>query len=643
MRVFPSFLDPVSITRCCQYFVLLVLFPGCQAAEVDHSDKSPESAFRPNILLILLDDAGYNDVPGFAERSLPMPNIEQLANEGLRFTRHYSDSTCRPSRLALMTGRYPSEVAGIPDFRGVSSEVETLPERLQDAGYSTHHIGKWHIGDTTGLALPDQQGFDTWFGFLNQFLLRGPNKEGEISYRRPTYQNPWLQGHDLEPARHHGHLTDILADEVVSRIQALSRVEGGEKQPWFINYWTFSPHNPATAAGEYLDRFDDTPDGRYLALLSQTDDAVGKVLAALDETGQGSNTMVVLASDNGGTNEMTDNNYPFQGKKGVYSEGGNRTPLVFFWPGQIEAGSTGKLAAIQDLMPTLLKVAGVKVDQDIDGENLFPRGVQKGVGKSSGRKKPVIWEIAGLYNHYYSFLDEKGRWRVDDGKLFDLRTDPDGRTNVSDSYPEVLERLNERYRHWALQAHKLDMQMKSTDRGGIRMTGEDLRRTPGYGGFTLAAELHHSRNHKPSGLVVHQDGVWSMGWESGDLVLQLNNKSWRVPDLQLNKACTPLVLTTYYYRSKLVRNTDHAVWVLYLDGKEVAMQRWQSPEIFSQKFSEVTVVGHDLDGNRQFSGRVKNPQIYNDFFYENDTWNVARGVKQLEKKLCQNPAWPVPQ
>jgi arylsulfatase A-like enzyme len=165
---------------------------------------------KPNILLIVLDDAGYSDIAGFGRDDAPTPNIRQIANEGVRFTRHYADSTCRPARLALLTGRESARVAQNPDFRGISPEIITLPEALKTAGYRTAHIGKWHLGDAVRDAWPDKQGFEHWFGFLNQFQLKGPDKNGDFT-KRPTYIDPWLQSDNTPLQQYHGHLEDILA------------------------------------------------------------------------------------------------------------------------------------------------------------------------------------------------------------------------------------------------------------------------------------------------------------------------------------------------------------------------------------------------------------------------------------------------
>jgi len=128
---------------------------------------------RPNILLIVLDDAGYGDIDGFGNSQAPTPNLGKLGDEGVRFTRFYADATCRPPRVSLLTGKQTSKIAMAPDFSGISPEDDTLQKKLKQAGYTTHHIGKWHLGDTTRMSWPLAQGFDDWFGFLNQFVLHG--------------------------------------------------------------------------------------------------------------------------------------------------------------------------------------------------------------------------------------------------------------------------------------------------------------------------------------------------------------------------------------------------------------------------------------------------------------------------------------
>ena len=356
----------------------------------------------------MLDDAGYGDVDGFGRKTALTPNLKKMAEEGVRFTRHYADATCRPARLSLMTGKQASRVAMVPDFRGISPELEILPEKLKKVGYSTHHIGKWHLGDTTKQAWPSAQGFDSWQGFLNQFLLKGPSKRKKSPYRRPTYNNPWLQINDDEPKQFKGHLTDILADMVVKKIYSLKEEPSAKtKQPWFINYWMLAPHNPAKPSNEYGKQFPETPSGQYQALLKQMDASIGRVFEALEKTGQAENTLVVVVSDNGGTNERTENNFPFSGKKGVFSEGSLRTPLLIRWPNVLPKGkSYDGISAIYDLYPTLLSAANVHSsewmgDNKIDGVDLFPLLLND----KQRLPQSMFWEMGSPFVYLYSMLD----------------------------------------------------------------------------------------------------------------------------------------------------------------------------------------------------------------------------------------------
>ena len=153
-----------------------------------------------------------------------------------------------------------------------------MPDMLHGAGYTTHHVGKWPLGFVSEQAWPIQQGFDSFFGFLDQFLLRGPHTDAGYNLKRPTYVNPLLQRDNGAFEKHTGHLSDILVEEA---IDLLGRVKDQE-QPWFINYWTYLPHTPLTPATRFASKFPDTPEGKYNAMLMQVDAAVGRVLATLD-------------------------------------------------------------------------------------------------------------------------------------------------------------------------------------------------------------------------------------------------------------------------------------------------------------------------------------------------------------------------
>jgi len=593
---------------------------------------------KPNILLIVLDDAGYGDIAGFANSTAPTPTLKQLGDEGVRFTRFYADATCGPARVSLLTGRQASKIAMTPDFYGISPEVETLPEKLKQVGYETYHIGKWHAGDGTRLAWPSAQGFDHWFGFLNQFVLRGPNQEGKFVPRRPTYINPWLQLDDSDPKQYQGHLEDILADAVVKRIHELKN----NKAPWFINYWTFAPHNPAVASDVYLKKFPNTPAGKYQALLNQMDDEIGRALNALKETGQFENTMVVVLSDNGGTNEFEDNNGPYKGKKAHYSEGGTRTPMMIHWPKNISVAAAQQhydgISAIWDIYPTLLAAAGANVTET-DGVDLLSLVTHQ----SSRPPQPFFWETGGDYNYYYSVLSEDGRWRLDDEELYDLQNDPYAEKDIADKQSDKLKELKQLFLDWRKQVHhlNLDTQLLHTEKlpdsylDGYKVTGDSFRRSPGYGGFTFVTSITPVADKPLVGVVAEQKGMWLMDMTADQRIhVRMNDHEIVSKPVKITE-CTPLVLSTYYYRSKLQPKFDHGVWVLTLGDKEIVMEKWPSPAVFPDGFMEPTYLGQHSDGSNHFTGKLESPQFYNEFYYHNDPWKVGRDPAWLAKTMCR--------
>lgn len=612
---------------------------GCFFFAVCSACGAGEISKKPNILLIVLDDAGYGDIAGFAVSKAPTPTLKQLGDEGVRFTRFYADATCRPARVSLLTGRQASRVAMSPDFHGISPEVETLPEKLKQAGYTTQHIGKWHLGDTAKLSWPSAQGFDHWFGFLNQFVLRGPNEKGEIVPHRPTYTNPWLQTDDGKPQQYQGHLEDILADRVVENIRVLKK----SAKPWFIKYALLSPHNPAHPSEAYRKLFPDNKAGQYSALLKQMDDEISRVLKALEETGQADNTMVVVLSDNGGTNELEANNGPFEGEKGRYSEGGTRTPMIIRWPKNISmrSGSYDGITAIYDLYPTLLAAAGVDLTRDpvkIDGVNLLPLVLEQ-------RPRPpqsLFWEIGSDYNYNYSVLSADGRWRLDDERLYDLQNDPYARKDIADKQKIKAKELKRSFLLWRKEVHLLSLAMQplpaEKPAGRYKITGDSFRRSPGYGGFTVVTSLSPDGNRPPLGMIAEQKGMWSMAMGADQRIHIRMHDHEAISKPIAIRDCTPLVLSTYYYRSKLMPGYDHGLWVLMLGSEEVLVEKWSKPGIFPENFFEPTYVGQDSTGANVFTGSLDSPLFYNEFFYRKDPWEMERDPYWLSGSVCQKPA-----
>lgn len=546
----------VIVSVCCALLAAALAFKSSRElgaihaqAKQPHQHKQQQptelaSATKPNVLLILLDDAGYSDVKGFGRDDAPTPTLEQLAQEGVRFTRHYADSTCKPARMSLLAGRAASELITQPDFRGIPAEVLTLPEALQQAGYATRHIGKWHLGDTHVSTRPEFHGFDDWLGFLTQFRLQGPDANGNTN-RRPSYVNPWLEGKDLPYQGFEGHLETILADRVIQTLHELPA-----DQPWFINYWPFAPHNPVTASSEWLAKFPDTPAGRYDALLAQIDFEIGRVFDAVNARGDWNNTLVIVASDNGGTNQFKDNNYPFHGTKGHFFEGSLRTPLIVRWPDQRYAGQTNdEIVAIQDIYPTVLAAAGLTQDERAAFD------LARVAAQQPRPPRLLIHEILSIGMFNYSVLNSDGTMRLTYDGLADINNRPLDK-------PEISEQLRAHYYRFREHKVELDVTLEQTATGW-RATGLDTLRTPGFGALSVQLPLQ-----KPAlpltkdAILAEQAGIWQLILTQDQrLHLTFGSDSWQTEPLAIEQwpACQMITAGFWQTQSRLGQqsNLDH--------------------------------------------------------------------------------------
>jgi arylsulfatase A-like enzyme len=242
----------MSRARCAQAGAVILLVATLSGCTPDNDDAG-DVGVRPNLLVIVADDLGINDVGVYGNATVETPHIDRLAADGMRFTRFYTaGDVCAPTRASLTTGLYPQRLGYRRAVRGISSEVVTLPELLRLSGYATHHIGKWHLGDSPREARPRAQGYDTFFGFLDQLFLKPPRPNG--SPGQPTYHDPLLMEDDSDPVAHAGHLTDLLTAAAVERIQATS-----DGSPWLLTLWYYAPHAPSQpplrSVGESLSEY----------------------------------------------------------------------------------------------------------------------------------------------------------------------------------------------------------------------------------------------------------------------------------------------------------------------------------------------------------------------------------------------------
>jgi len=595
---------------------------GGQAAAV-----SPQ----PNILFVLVDDMGFGDLGANGNSQFATPNMDRLAAEGVRFTRHYTDSTCQPSRLGILSGRYPARAGFRARGRGIPGEWLILPESLQAAGYRTHHIGKWHLGSEPAAVRPLAQGFDHWYGFLEARALRGPGADGEVVYRAPTYHNPWLIEDDGPGVRVPGHLNDIITQRAVDAIRAAPA-----EPPWFINVWYFAPHRPIQPAKRYLTGEDDAVT-RFLALMRQLDDNIGRMLAAVDESGARDRTVVVLASDNGGSEKDLPNNAPFRGAKQSYREGGVRTPLMMRWPGRFEADRVvDQPVSMLDLYPTLAALAGARTPADLDGRSILPL-----LDGESLPARPLFWELSTGERYQYSVLSADARWRLWrlwDGSpmLFDLVADPYSGRDVQLEHADIVEQLESQYRLWHEAARRIPLTVRpmGTD-GKASVTGRALARAPGSGGYTFGIGVHPDTDFATATrrqVLVRQAGIWQVSLGQDGVQVAFPGLTLKGGPLTPGR-CHSLIVTGDADQSLLKPAQERrAIFSLYIDGQLQDSNSAVLPDV-DQALDAPTLIGFGAKGLDDFQGHLGTPVVLNTRLGEQSQVGLP-GVDAFAPTLC---------
>lgn len=413
-------------------------------------------ARQPNIVLILADDLGYSDLGFNGCDDIPTPNLDVLAASGVRFDQGYvSASVCGPSRAGLLTGRYQQKFGcgenppeeGWPDNprcpdAGVPLTEQMLGELLKPAGYRTGIIGKWHMGMAHDLR-PNQRQFDYFYGFLN-------GAHSFIKAEKAWQPNPalWPIFKNNEPLDYEGYLTDTFSDEAVGFI------EREKDHPFFLYLSYNAPHAPWQSPDNVAHKvahIDDDYRRTYAGMVVSMDDGIGRVLQALKDNGVLQNTMVVFLSDNGAPKNSAASSDPLRGNKGDTYEGGTRVPFLMSWPGTLEAGTVYEhpISAL-DLAPTFVTLAGApKARNGFDGVDLMP--FLK--GEKEGRPHENLF-FRRDNDYALRVKDWKLAWN--DGnpngtsqvELFDLSTDPNETADLSKTYPEKTEQLQQQFDTW---------------------------------------------------------------------------------------------------------------------------------------------------------------------------------------------------
>jgi arylsulfatase A len=417
--------------------LLIALLVCCRAAEA--AEVPPPR--RPNILIIIADDLGYGDLGCFGCKDIPTPHIDSLARDGVRFTQAYAYNVCSPTRAALRTGCYAERNGirtvlmggSVPEF----GKATTLAKRLQEAGYVTGLVGKWHLG-YTGKVIPTRMGYDEFFGFHG----------GKLDYFKhtdSTQKNGTPEGkHDLWEGEKEvfrtGYTTDLFSERASQFIRDHAR------KPFYLELAYNAPHYSTTkgvyqAPESYLNRFgaEKNPNntrGGYAAMVNCMDDGIGRVLAELKAQKLEEKTLVIFVSDNGA--EAAGSNAPLSGGKHSNKEGGIRVPWVARWPGVIPTGaSRSDVVHVMDLMPTLLSLVAAPTPAGVsfDGTNIWSAFA----GGDKVPDRPICFPRSTI---------RLGQWKLNDGKLYDLDADLAESHDVAAQHPEVSAQLAKQLQAW---------------------------------------------------------------------------------------------------------------------------------------------------------------------------------------------------
>lgn len=420
---------------------------------------------RPNIVLIMADDLGWMDLNCQGNDKLVTPNLNRLAEQGMRFTNAYAAApVCSPTRAALMTGlaparlhitnHLPDQKRFIPDDAKLNpapckdfltDDYTTLAEHLKTAGYANAFLGKWHLSDRGGKQgagspkyYPENQGFDLNIGGCS---YGGP----------PTFFDPY-KIHNLPPRKQGEYLPDRLADE------SIKFIDDHKEDPFFLCLWNYTVHWPMEAPEEYLKKYEGKEgpgikDVRYAAMIEAYDASIGRIMKHLDDQKLSDNTLIVFTSDNGAYGGVSDLR-PLREAKGYLYEGGIRVPTIIRYPGKVAAGTESTTPIItMDYFATILDACGVEFDKtSCDGESLLPLFESKKLDRES------------LYFHYPNFAFHKknrlgsairtGDYKLinyfadDSVELYDLKNDIGEKKNLASEKPELASSMKSNLKRW---------------------------------------------------------------------------------------------------------------------------------------------------------------------------------------------------
>ncbi|MDA8758319.1 sulfatase [Flavobacteriaceae bacterium] len=467
--------DKSEILMISLLIMVVFAFLGCEQGQKKITQKN-----HPNVIVIMTDDLGYVDVGFNGSKDIPTPNIDRIAQNGVKFTNGYTPySVCSPSRAGFITGRYQQRFGyernaqyrpNDPNM-GLPQTEKTIPEVIGQSGYTSGIIGKWHLGAHISNH-PLNRGFDFFYGHLGGGHRYFPEeltiKDSYSFSDEPMSYRSWIM-RDHQPEKTDEYLTDEFSNE------AVAFVEKNQKGPFFLYLAYNAPHGPLQATQKYLDRFEQIENKKrktYAAMVSAVDDGVGRLLDKLEALKISENTMIFFLSDNGGPEPKNgSNNGPLrEGKSSIY-EGGNRIPFAMQWPAQITPMVYEYPISSLDILPTIAELTQTPIAQDkpLDGVNIIPYLK----GEKQGRPHQTLY-VRKFDDDLYSVRDgdlklvTKKKNSVKE--LYNLQDDLGEENDLATEFPREVKRLDSLRQNWDAQLiDPVFLGLKHTDRWKKRL------------------------------------------------------------------------------------------------------------------------------------------------------------------------------
>ena len=440
------------LRKCILHFGLsaaasFLFFSSCKNGTESLGPEN-QSSVKPNIIFIMADDMGYGDLGSYGQTVIQTPNLDQMAKEGLRFTNCYAGSTvCAPSRSVLMTGLHTGHttvrgnfgkygVVGLGGGEGrvpLEAEDITVAEVLKEVGYKTGMTGKWGLGEPDTTGHPNDQGFDEWFGYLNQ-------RKAHTYY--PDFI--WKNKEKVEFPENSDGKKVIYTHDLFTNF-ALDFVKRHQKEPFFLYMPYTIPHAAYEIPdiGPYTDRPWTDDEKVQAAMITRLDRDIGSLFQLLKDLNIDENTLVFFCSDNGAARRWEgrfDASGILKGRKRDLYEGGIRTPMIVRWPGKVAAGKTDDLTwYFADLLPTLAELTGATAPAKIDGVSVLPTILGESQNLSD---RYLYWEF---YENGFQQAIRQGDWkaiRLAPGaslELYDLSIDEVEANNIATQHPEKVD------------------------------------------------------------------------------------------------------------------------------------------------------------------------------------------------------------